>query len=174
MYLGVPIPRVPASAPISRATPKSTSTGPRSPGDQVLRLHVPVHHLLLVDVLERVRGPAGDLQDLVERQAGIAALVQDLSEVRPAHQLHDEIEVAQVPEVVDHPHDARMTQPGEQARLDLEARGLTQVRQALDRDLAVARPRAEDRAHGTAGDRLDQLVTIAVRSLDVPGHSGVT
>ena len=104
--------------------------------DHVLRLDVAVHDLLVVHVLERLAGVAGVLDRLVERQPGVAAVLELGAEVGAADELHDDVEALLVLRVVEHLDDARVAEAGEQPRLDLEAGGVAQVEQALD-----ARPR---------------------------------
>jgi hypothetical protein len=84
MKRGVPTAIVPwLDSPSSRATPKSTSTTPRSAHDQVLRLDVAVDDVLLVDVVQGLARLAAPLDDLVHRQArralGQEAVVQALA-----------------------------------------------------------------------------------------------
>ena len=134
--------------------------------DQVLGLHVPVHDLLLVHVLERLAGLAGVLDRVAERQAGLALPLEQVAEVDALDQVHHHVLAGLVLEVVEHPHDARVPKRRQQPRLDLEARGVAQVGQPLERHLraAVGLAGAEDGAHGAARDRADDLVA--------PAHHG--
>ena len=67
-------------------------------------------------------------------------------------ELHDDVVVAGVAEVVDDAHDARVVELGQQPRLDLEARDVRRVEEALDGDEApgLVVERAVDRAHRAA------------------------
>ena len=62
--------------------------------------------------------------------------------------------------MVEHLDHARVAQAREQARLDLEARGVADVEQALDRDLGagLAVDGTVNRTHRPAGDGRDDLV----------------
>ena len=66
-------------------------------------------------------------------------------------------------EVPEHAHDARVVEPREQPRLDLEARRVAQVEQPLDRHLGAGLdvPRAHDLAHRAARDRRHDRVDAA-------------
>ena len=62
---------------------------------------------------------------------------------------------AALAEVPEHADDARVVEPREQPRLDLEARRVAQVQQSLDRHLGAGLdvPGAHDLAHRAARDR---------------------
>ena len=121
--------------------PKSTSTTPVAL-DQVLRLDVAVDDLLLVHVLERLARVPDVLHRLLQRQARVAALLEHGAEVGALDELHDQVLAGLVLEVLEHAHDARVAQDGQQAGLDLEALGVAPVGEVLERDLdaRLARP----------------------------------
>ena len=90
--------------------------------DHVLRLDVAVHDLLAVHVGQRL-APVADVLDRVpEREARIAAALEDRAQVHAVDEVHDDVETLVVAGVIEHLHDARVAQAGQQARLDLEAR----------------------------------------------------
>ena len=69
----------------------------------------------------------------VDRQARAAVLLQHRAEVDALDQLHHQVvDALLVLEVVEHLDDARVLELREQARLDLETRGVPGVEQALD------------------------------------------
>ena len=131
--------------------------------DEVLRLDVAVHDLLLVDVLERLAALADEADGLVDPQSRRSALLEEHVEIDPLDELHDEVLAAVVAEVVEHLHDARMAEHGQQPRLDLEALRVAGVEQVLDRDpTRVAQVAgAVDCAHRPARDRRADLVSLA-------------
>ena len=122
--------------------------------DEVLRLHVAVDDVLLVDVVQGLARLAAPLDDVLHRQPRRALGREPIVQALALDQLHDDVVVAGVAEVVDDAHDARVVELGQQPRLDLEARDVRRVQQALDRDEAagLAVEGAMDRAHRAAGD----------------------
>jgi hypothetical protein len=128
--------------------------------DHVLRLDVAVHDLLVVHVLERLAGVARVLDRLLDRQPRVAAQLDLGAEVGAVDELHHDVEPLLVARVVDHLDHARVAEAGEQPRLDLEAGGVLDVEQPLDRHLepGLAVERAVDGAHRPARDRRDDLV----------------
>jgi hypothetical protein len=131
--------------------------------DQVLRLHVAVDDVLLVDIGERLTGLPRVVDGLPDGQPGRTPLGQHLGQARAIHQLHHEEVVALVFEVVEHVHDARVVERGQQASLDLETARRRLLEQALQRHLVPVFevPRAIDRAHRAARDGRHDLVGAA-------------
>ena len=142
--------------------------------DQVLRLDVAVDDVLLVDVVQRLARLAAPLDDLVDRQPGRALGREAVVEALALDQLHDDVVVAGVAEVVDDAHDARVVELGQQPRLDLEARDVRRVEQALDGDEApgLAVERAVDRAHRAARDGALDRVMAAHHGSRIAGRHG--
>src|SRR3712207_4932338 len=91
---------------------------------------------------------------LLEGQARIAPALEELTEIDALDELHHQVLAALVVEVVDHLHHAGVVERGEQARLDVEARGVAPVGEPLERDVAsvLGVVAAVDRAHGPARD----------------------
>ena len=133
--------------------------------DHVRRLDVAVDDLLVVDVLQGLAAVAGELDAVADGQPRIAVALEHGAEVEALDELHDDVGALLVAGVVEDLDQARMAQARQQARLDLEARGVADVEQALDRDLAalLAVQRAVDGAHRAAGDRRDDLVAAVER-----------
>ena len=130
--------------------------------DHVGRLDVAVDDLLVVHVLQGLAPVAGELDAVPDGQARIAVALEHRAEVEALDELHDDVGALLVAGVVEDLDEPRMAQAGQQARLDLEARGVADVEQALDGDLAalLAVEGAVDGAHSAAGDGGDDLVTV--------------
>jgi hypothetical protein len=123
-----------------------------------------VDDLLVVHVLQRLRRLAHVGDRVLERQSRSAALHQQPAEIDALDEVHHQVLAAVVLEVVDDPHHPWMAQLGEQARLDLEARGVPPVEQALECHVplvALGVAGAVDRAHRAARDGQDHLVALA-------------
>ena len=108
--------------------------------DHVLRLDVAVHDLLAVHVGQRLAAVADVLDRVADREPRVAAALEDRAQVHAVDEVHDDVEALVVARVVEHLDHARVAQAGQQARLDLEAGGVTDVQQALDRDVGARSP----------------------------------
>ena len=155
------MPTVPWSSSSERA--RHAEVHERDPAlaeDEVLRLHVAVDDLLLVHVLERLCGLADVVDRVLDGQARPPVLLEHPAQVGALHELHHEVLAGVVEEVVDDPHDPRVPELGEQARLDLEAGRMAHVHKPLDGHLAaLALVRsAIDGAHCAARYRAQNLV----------------
>ena len=135
--------------------------------EHILGLDVPVHHALVVGVLERFAQGGDDGQGL---RLGQPSIGQHLAQVGPVHELHDDPgEVLDLAEVV-HRDDTGVHQPREGLGLALEALGppldlAGGWQQDLDRDLPVELhlPRPKDGAHAAPAEALHELVVDELR-----------
>ena len=109
---------------------------------------------------ERLAAVADVLDRVAERQPRIAAALEDRAQVDAVDEVHDDVEALVVAGVVEHLDHARVAQAREQARLDLEARGVTDVQQALDGDVGagLAIDGTVNRTHRPTGNGRDDLI----------------
>ena len=129
---------------------------------EVAGFHVAMDDPLLVDILKRLAGLTRMLNRLARGQARIAPLSQESSEVGAPYQLHHQVLALVVLEVIDHANNAWMTEAGEQAGLDLEARALASVDELLDCDLPSGLiPRLVDGPHRASRDQVFDRVAVA-------------
>ena len=126
---------------------------------QVLRLDVAVDRLLLVHVAQRLGRLERELDDLVLGQPGVALAAQHVREVLALDPLHHQVAAARIVDRPEHLDHARVIEARQQAALDLEARGVLLVEQALGGDgAAVGRGRAVDAAHGALRRRFPEPI----------------
>ncbi len=135
--------------------------------NQVLRLHVAVHDLLLVHVLKRLTRLADVLDGVLDRKS-LRPQFEQLPEILAPDQAHHQVLTRLGLEIVDHAHHARMTQLGEQPGLDLEAGRMPRVPEPLDRDIdSLLRVHGPvDRPHCPARDGGRDLVAIVQAQSD--------
>ena len=78
--------------------------------DQVLRLDVAMDDVLLVDVVERLAGLGAPVEDLLEGQSRLAVGEQPVVQALAIDELHDDVVVTVVAEVVDDVNNARVVE----------------------------------------------------------------
>ena len=137
----------------------------------VLRLHVAVHHAMAVRVVERAGGLGPDPHRVLERE--LALPVQSASERLALDERHREPEMAAGLTGVEHRQDVGMLQPRGEADLALEPLGAERDGQLrmehLERDRAVVLEvvREKDGGHAPASDLALEGITTSQPSLEV-------
>ena len=105
------------------AEPEIDQDNALAAADEVARLHVAVHDLLIMEILDGLAGLPDPAHHVADREALPALVPAQPSEVDPLDEAHDDVvDACGLFEVIHQRSQTRVAQLGEQSRLDFPVR----------------------------------------------------